>query len=88
MLDDGQLASIVLHTQPSWRATKANLDLVALAIESGQELLDGDDVAAVLSGEQPQSYRSRPTLERERVSDIATRLIAEATDVIYSYTKI
>ena len=88
MLDDGQLASIVLHTQPSWRATKANLDLVALAIESGQELLDGDDVAAVLSGEQTQSYRSRPTLERERVSDIATRLIAEATDVIYSDTKI
>ena len=88
MLDDGQLASIVLHTQPSWRATKANLDLVALAIESGQELLDGDDVAAVLSGEQPQSHRPKPKIEREHVSDIATRLIAEATDVIYSDTKI
>ena len=88
MLDDGQLASIVLHTQPSWRATIANLDLVALAIESGQELLDGDDVAAVLTGEQPQSRRMKPTLEREHVSDIATRLIAEATDVIYSDTKI
>jgi hypothetical protein len=88
MLDDGQLASIVLQTQPSWRATKANLDLVALAIESGQELLDGDDVASVLSGEQPKSHLPRPTLEREHVSDIATRLIAEATDVIYSDTKI
>ena len=38
MLDDGQLASIVLHNQGGWRATKANLDLIALAIESGQDL--------------------------------------------------
>ena len=88
MLDDGQLASIVLQTQPSWRATKANLDLVALAIESGQELLDGDDVASVLSGEQPKSHLPRQMLDREHVSDIATRLIAQATDVIYSDTKI
>ena len=32
MLDDGQLASIVLHQGGGWRSTKANLDLVALAI--------------------------------------------------------
>ena len=84
MLDDGQLASIVLHNQASWRATKANFDMVALAIESGQELLDGDDVASVLSGEIIKSQRPRPAVEREQVSDIATRLISEASDVVYS----
>ena len=88
MLDDGQLASIVLHNEASWRATKANFDLVALAIESGQELLDGDDVASVLSGELIKSQRPRPAVEREQVSDIATRLISEASDVVYSDKKI
>jgi chromosomal replication initiation ATPase DnaA len=40
MLDDGQLASVVLHNQAGWRATKANLDMVALVLESGEELLE------------------------------------------------
>ena len=84
MLDDGQLASIVLHNQGGWRATKANLDLIALAIESGQDLLDGDDVATVLSGEPLRNNAMAPQIEREQVSDIATKLIAEAVDVVYS----
>lgn len=84
MLDDGQLASIVLHNQGGWRATKANFDLVALAIESGQDLLDGDDVASVLSGEPLSNHAMAPQIEREHVSDIATKLIAEAVDVVYS----
>lgn len=84
MLDDGQLASIVLHQGSGWRSTKANLDLVALAIETGQDLLDGDDVAAVLLGEPVGSQFRQPMTEREQVSDIATNLIAEAIDVVYS----
>lgn len=84
MLDDGQLASIVLHQGGGWRSTKANLDLVALAISSGQDLLDGDDVAAVLMGEPVRSQHPAPSVQRERVSDIATTLIAEAIDVVYS----
>ena len=84
MLDDGQLASVVLHNQAGWRATKANLDMVALALESGEELLDGDDVAAVLSGSSRPAGHAPAEIEREHVSDIATKLIAEAVDVVYS----
>jgi chromosomal replication initiation ATPase DnaA len=84
MLDDGQLASIVLHQDGGWRSTKANLDLVALALESGQELLDGEDVAVLLSGQPLQQSTAGRSIEREHVSDIATKLIAEAVDVVYS----
>jgi hypothetical protein len=88
MLDDGQLASVVLHHEIGWRATKANLDMVALALESGQELLDGDDVTSVPSGEPVHSNQVMPQIERENVADIATKLISEAVDVVYSDTAI
>jgi hypothetical protein len=47
-------------------------------------LLDGDDVAAVLSGSSRATGHAPAQIEREHVSDIATKLIAEAVDVVYS----
>ena len=85
MMDDGQLASIVLQDAIGWRATKANFDLVALALQSGREVLDGDDVTALLSNQMEDGASTIP-IERENVENIATRLITSAVDTVYSDT--
>ena len=82
LLDDGQLASIVLQDSVGWRATKANFDLVALALQSGREVLDGDDVTTLLSNLVEDDIVV--PIERENVEDIATRLISNAVDTVYS----
>ena len=83
IIGDGQLASLVLRDEIGWRSTKSNFDLVALAVESGQDILDGDDVTALLSNQTLPSGHS-PIIERENVEDIATRLIDSAVDTVYS----
>ena len=40
-----------LRDEIGWRSTKSNFDLVALAVESGQDILDGEDVTALLSNQ-------------------------------------
>ena len=85
MLDDGQLTSIVLQDTVGWRATKGNFDLVALALQSGQNVLDGDDVTALLSN-QMEARGPLVTDIRENVEDIATRLVTSAVDTVYSDT--
>ena len=82
LLDDGQLASIVLQDTVSWRATKANFDLVALALQSGRNILDGDDVTSLLSNHVEDE--TLVAIERESVEDIATRLVSSAVDTVYS----
>lgn len=83
IIGDGQLASLVLRDEIGWRSTKSNFDLVALAVESGQDIIDGDDVTALLSNQTLPSGNST-ILEREKVEDIATRLIDSAVDTVYS----
>tara|TARA_B110000444_G_scaffold126707_1_gene119252 strand:+ start:70752 stop:72782 length:2031 start_codon:yes stop_codon:yes gene_type:complete len=85
LFNDGQLASIVLQGEIGWRATKANFDLVALALQSGEEILDSEDVTSILSN-QSQDYATTDIAEREKVEDIANRLISTAVDTVYSDT--
>lgn len=83
MMNDSQLASLVLKGDIGWQPTKANFDLVALALKSGEHILDGDDVTALLSNEFSLDALE-PSIERERVEDIAMRLIDSAVDTVYS----
>ena len=85
MMDDGQLASMVLQDAIGWRATKANFDLVALALQSGREVLDGDDVTALLSNQMDEQESTIPIV-RDNVENIASRLITSAVDTVYSDT--
>ena len=85
MMDDGQLASMVLQDAIGWRATKANFDLVALALQSGREILDGDDVTALLSNQMDEQESTIPIV-RDNVENIASRLITSAVDTVYSDT--
>tara|TARA_B100001093_G_scaffold224852_1_gene215439 strand:- start:17866 stop:19908 length:2043 start_codon:yes stop_codon:yes gene_type:complete len=87
MLDDGQLASIVLHESVGWRSTQSNFDLLALALQSGREVIDGDDVTALLSNHLDED-KPHHHIEREHVEDIATRLVNSAVDTVFSDTVI
>lgn len=82
-MNDSQLSSLVLKDTIGWHSTKANFDLVALALQSGDEVLDGEDVTALLSN-QSKSATSEQPLAREKVEDIAMRLIDSAVDTVYS----
>ena len=85
IFDDAQLKSIVLQDNIGWRATKANFDLVALAVDSGQEIVDGQDVYSLLSNQSLDTTEVAPSVQ-EKVEDIASRLISTAVDTVYSDT--
>ena len=83
MMNDSQLASLVLKDTVGWHSTKANFDLVALALQSGDEVFDGEDVTALLSNQVKTATPEQP-YAREKVEDIAMRLIDSAVDTVYS----
>jgi hypothetical protein len=84
MLDDGQMASIVTFNHISWRSTIANFDKIALAIESGDNIIDGEDVIHSLSGNLVNQEMAQNEIVQHDVGDIATRLISNAVDTVYS----
>jgi len=84
MLDDGQMASIVTYNHIGWRSTIANFDKIALAIESGDNIIDGEDVIHALSETSMHTTEKQNEIVRQNVGDIATRLISNAVDTVYS----
>ncbi|MAV44004.1 MAG: hypothetical protein CMA30_05960 [Euryarchaeota archaeon] len=88
VLDDAQLATLVTHESPSWRSTKSNLEKVANAILSGENISDAHDVSSLLSDIPLDSQMIHDEIVRERVEDVAQRLISSAVDVVYSDNEI
>ena len=48
LLSDSMLANIVKHGNGSWRSTDASFEKVALAIESGEQIVSSEDITKVL----------------------------------------
>ena len=88
VLDDAQLATLVTHGSPGWRTTKSNLDKIANAISSGENIVDAHDVSSILSDMPLGSQLVHNEIVRERVEDVAQRLISSAVDVVYSDNEI
>ncbi len=88
VLDDAQLATIVTHDSPSWRSTKSNLEKVANAILSGESIVDAHDISSILSDIPLDSQMRHDEIVKERVEDVAKRLISNAVDVVYSDNEI
>ena len=88
VLDDAQLATLVTHDSPSWRSTKSNLEKVANAILSGENIADAHDVSSLLSDIPLGAQMAHDEIVRERVEDVAQRLISSAVDVVYSDNEI
>ena len=84
VLDDSQLATLVTHDALSWRTTNSNLEKLASSIRIGEQIVDAHDVSSILSDLPLDSQLEHDEIVRERVEDIAQRLISNAVDVVYS----
>lgn len=83
-LSDTQLANIVTFDHIGWRNSIANFDKVALAIESGDAIIDGEDVIDILRDEFSVQPQDQDEFVRQSVGEIANNLISKAVDTVYS----
>ena len=88
LLDDSMLAKIVKHGNGDWRSTDAAFEKVALGIESGEQIISSDDVTHILE-DVPIAITERERFaEREDLEDIASRVISQTLDHVYTGTDI
>jgi len=84
LLDDSMLARIVKHGDGSWRSTDACFEKIALSIESGERIVNADDITQILE-ERPVAMSERDEfIQRENLEDIASRVINETLDHVYT----
>jgi chromosomal replication initiation ATPase DnaA len=88
LLDDSMLARIVTFGNGDWRSTDAAFEKVALAIESGERVVSGDDVTNILQDAPTMMTTQEVFTQREDLEDIASRVISETLDHVYTGTDI
>ncbi len=80
LVSDRHLAQLSRMEPRGWRMTEARLEQLVIAFEDGAVLLDSDDVDVLLQG----GTTVAPVEEMQRVEDLATRLVGDALDSVYS----
>ena len=84
LLDDAMIARIVKHGGGDWRSTDASFEKVALAVESGERIISGDDVTSILEEVPQEMTEVELFTEREDLEEIASRVISETLDHVYT----
>lgn len=88
LLDDAMIARIVKHGGGDWRSTDAAFEKVALAVESGERIISGDDVTSILEEVPLEMTEVELFTEREDLEEIASRVISETLDHVYTGTDV
>ena len=88
LLDDSMLAKIVKHGNGDWRSTDAAFEKVALGIESGEQIISSEDVSHILEDVPIAITEQERFAEREDLEDIASRVISQTLDHVYTGTDI
>ena len=88
LLDDSMLAKIVKHGNGDWRSTDAAFEKVALGIESGEQIISSEDVTHILEDVPIAITEQERFGEREDLEDIASRVISQTLDHVYTGTDI
>jgi len=88
LLDDSMLSRIVQYGDGSWRSTNSAFEKVALAIESGERVVNSSDVSTILADEPKAMTEQEVFTEREDLEEIASRMITETLDHVYTGTDI
>ena len=88
LLDDSMLSRIVQHGNGGWRSTNSAFEKVALAIESGERVVTSDDVLSILVDEPKLMTVQEEFTEREDLEEVASRVITETLDHVYTGTDI
>lgn len=84
LLDDSMLARIVNHGDGDWRGTNAAFEKVALSIESGERIVNADDVSDILNEKPIVKSQYEIYEERDNLEEIASRVIEETFDTVYT----
>lgn len=84
LLDDSMLARIVSHSNGDWRSTDAAFEKVALAIESGERIVNADDVEMVLLEKPVAKSNVEVFVERENLESVASQVISKSIDQVYT----
>ena len=84
LLDDSMLARIVNHGDGDWRGTNAAFEKVALSIESGERIVNADDVSDILNEKPIVKSQFEIYEERDNLEEIASRVIEETFDTVYT----
>ncbi len=82
LLGDVHLAQVARESPSGWAAIDQRLERISLALESGEVLLDHDDLSPLLTG---STKAQEPELERKRVEDVAASMVGEVLDSVYSH---
>jgi len=78
------IAKIVKHGGGDWRSTDAAFEKVALAVESGERIVSGDDVTSILEEVPREMTEVELFTEREDLEEIASRVISDTLDHVYT----
>ena len=84
LLDDAMIARIVKHGSGDWRSTDAAFEKIALAVESGERIVSGDDITNILEEYPQEMTEVEMFTEREDLEEIASRVISETLDHVYT----
>ena len=84
LLDDAMIARIVKHGGGDWRSTDAAFEKIALAVESGERIVSGDDVTSILEEVPQEMTEVELFTERENLEEIASRVISDTLDHVYT----
>ncbi len=82
LLDDGMLAAITDRCGPGWGPTKSGLEEVILASESGDDIVDSNDVVRILSGSSP--IKEQVDFEEMNLEDLGEEITNEILDTVFA----
>ena len=82
LLDDGMLAAITDRCGPGWGPTKAGLEEIILASESGDDIVDSNDVVRILSGSSP--IKESVGSEEINLEDLGGEIANEILDTVFA----
>ncbi len=84
LFDDSMLATIVKYGESQWRGVDAAFEKIALAIESGERIVSAAHVSKILDNAPKERTRVEDFIEKQNLEDIASRVINDTLDHLYS----
>jgi len=83
LLEDAHIMQVLSHTCHSWRGVEAAISMLKDAHERGENIVDLEDVIAVLTGRSVHPTMSNDSTHGPSIS-LASDILKRATDVVYS----
>ena len=83
LLEDAHIMQVLNHSGQSWRGVEAAISMLKDAHERGENIVDPEDVIAVLTGRSLQSTTINDSNPGPSIS-LASDILKRATDVVYT----